>query len=188
MIQKFKKGFTLIELLVVVAIIGILAALVIVSVASARKKANDAKVKNDVAEILNAAELSLSNGCTTLTDVGSNGTFDDGDALQFKGDLDGAISEYTKSIEIKADDSDVYFNRGNAWRSKGNFDQAIIDFSKVIELNPDNWGAYNNRAVAYFLTKQYDKSWKDAYKLRQFGKDINPGILEKLKIASGRKQ
>lgn len=60
MIKKFKKGFTLIELLVVVAIIGILAGLVIVSVASARRKANNAKVKNDIAQVMNAAELHLS--------------------------------------------------------------------------------------------------------------------------------
>lgn len=60
MIQKFKKGFTLIELLVVVAIIGILAGLVIVSVASARKKANNAKIKNDTAQVVNAVELHMS--------------------------------------------------------------------------------------------------------------------------------
>lgn len=54
-----KKAFTLIELLVVVAIIGLLASVVVVSVSGARKKAQDAKIKNDIQSVLSAAELHL---------------------------------------------------------------------------------------------------------------------------------
>lgn len=60
-----KKAFTLIELLVVVAIIGLLASVVIVSVNGARKKAQDARVKNDVQSILSAAELQLASNPTS---------------------------------------------------------------------------------------------------------------------------
>jgi len=57
MLTNLKKGFTLIELLLVIAIIGILAAIVIGSLGSAKNRAQDSKVKSNLSSLRNQAEL-----------------------------------------------------------------------------------------------------------------------------------
>lgn len=55
--MRNRKGFTLIELLVVVAIIGVLAALVIVNLNTAQRRSRDTRRKADLAQIRTALEM-----------------------------------------------------------------------------------------------------------------------------------
>lgn len=57
----FKKGFTLIELLVVISIIGLLSSVILAAVSTARARAADTAVKQDLLEIANQAELVYQN-------------------------------------------------------------------------------------------------------------------------------
>jgi len=54
LLSRREKGFTLIELLIVIAIIGILATMVVLSVGSYREKARDARRINDLRQITSA--------------------------------------------------------------------------------------------------------------------------------------
>ena len=60
--QTNLKGFTLIELLVVIAIIGILSTMAVVSLSGARSKADDAKIKSDLSQLIPYAALTYESG------------------------------------------------------------------------------------------------------------------------------
>jgi prepilin-type N-terminal cleavage/methylation domain-containing protein len=64
-----QKGFTLIELLVVIAIIGILSAVVMASLDTARGKASDAAAEEDLNNIMAQAELVYSNNGQSYANV-----------------------------------------------------------------------------------------------------------------------
>src|SRR5216117_1931099 len=71
-----------------------------------------------------------------------------GIAKGVKGDIDGAIADFTYAIELYPKYSTAYNNRGLAKKNKGDLDGAIADGTRAIELDPKDAGAYSNRGIA----------------------------------------
>ena len=74
-----------------------------------------------------------------------------------KGDHYGAISDYTKAIEINpkkvnARDNSYYFDRALDKGENGDHYGAISDYTKAIEINPMDVDAYNN--IAFIKRKK----------------------------------
>jgi len=64
-----------------------------------------------------------------------------------KGDLDGALADFNRAIELDPKNAAAYYNRASAKMLKKDADGAIADYTRVIELDPKNVGAYNNRGI-----------------------------------------
>lgn len=99
------KGFTLIELLVVVAIIGLLASVVLVSLNSARAKARDAAIKEDVHQFTNLMTLNYN-------DYGSYCNLIRGGWITSSATCDSAFSG-TYASKAREICNDLYKNAGN---------------------------------------------------------------------------
>jgi tetratricopeptide (TPR) repeat protein len=64
------------------------------------------------------------------------------------GDLDGAIADFTRAMELNPKDDAPYYNRAQAKRLKKDAAGAITDYTRAIELGSTNPAAYNNRGNA----------------------------------------
>jgi tetratricopeptide (TPR) repeat protein len=62
-----------------------------------------------------------------------------------RGDLEGAIAEFTRAIELAPRYANAYNNRGNVRGEQGHLPSAIDDFTKAIEIDPRLGDAYYNR-------------------------------------------
>ncbi len=88
-----------------------------------------------------------------------------------KGELDLAIKDFDKAIELNPDYAEAYNNRGNVYDEKGDFDKAIVDFNIAINIKSDYAEAYINRGVAYGKKYMFDESIKNlntAIKINQY--------------------
>jgi len=75
---------------------------------------------------------------------------------QNKGDMDGALADYTKAIELDPKNSFAYNNRGNIKQDKGKPKEAIVDYQNAIAINPGHASAHFNLAHAYQGRKDYE--------------------------------
>jgi tetratricopeptide (TPR) repeat protein/class 3 adenylate cyclase len=69
-------------------------------------------------------------------------------AREDKGDLEGAIADYSKAIDMDPKYAAAYNNRGLARAGTRDLDGAVSDYSKAIDMDPNYADAYNNRGLA----------------------------------------
>jgi tetratricopeptide (TPR) repeat protein len=84
-----------------------------------------------------------------------------------RGDIDSAIADANKALDIKPDYAEAYCNRASAKRAKNDIDGAIADCTKAIELKPDLAAAYCNRGAAKTDKHDWDGAIADITKAIQ---------------------
>lgn len=84
--------------------------------------------------------------------------------LLMNGDLDNALIDINKALEIRPNEADSYYVRGNINQQKGNLDDALDDFVMAIGFNPRHsdatmkcaiiYGKQNNRTMSCIYMKK----------------------------------
>jgi tetratricopeptide (TPR) repeat protein len=81
-------------------------------------------------------------------------------------DLDRAIADFTRAIEINPKFEIALIRRGTAYSNRGDYDQAIADYTKVVELRPRPLRgivalAIGNRGIVYQNKGDLDRAVAD---------------------------
>jgi lipoprotein NlpI len=84
-----------------------------------------------------------------------------GNAKRDKSDLDGAIADYNRALELDPKFAAAYNNRGIAKVRKDDFDGAIADYSRALELDPKFAAAYRRRGIAEQAKSDFDGAIAD---------------------------
>jgi tetratricopeptide (TPR) repeat protein len=82
-------------------------------------------------------------------------------AKEKAGDVDGAIADYTRAIDLDPKDGTTYGLRGLAKKAKGDCPGAIADYSRALELDPKNAAAFFNRGSARVDLRVYGEAIQD---------------------------
>jgi tetratricopeptide (TPR) repeat protein len=78
-----------------------------------------------------------------------------------KGDLDRAIADLERAIELAPDDAKAYRHRGNAFGLKGDVDRALADYDRALRIDPNDAAIFHDRGLMWQRNKELDKALAD---------------------------
>ena len=92
-----------------------------------------------------------------------------------QGDLQTAISDLSRCIDLRGNEPDDFFTRGRFLFKAGRYEEAVSDFTRVLQLcdsyNSDYYrqAAYFFRADANVRLGEYDKARSDCHQVTNKG-------------------
>ena len=98
--------------------------------------------------------------------------FHRGNFMMILGQIDEALKDYSRAIELSPNNAAAYTNRGVAYGEKGEFDLAIKDYFSALKINPDFANAYNNRGYTYGEKGEIERAIKDLDRAIQIQQDF----------------
>jgi tetratricopeptide (TPR) repeat protein len=100
-----------------------------------------------------------------------------------RGNIDAAISDYTKAIAHDPDYPDVFFHRAKARLKMGDLEGALSDYTETVERNPHNSNAFVDRGEVHFALGQPDDALVDFRKANNL-KPGDPPVLAALAVTN----
>lgn len=85
-----------------------------------------------------------------------------------QGNLNAALLDFTKVIELNAGVVNAYYERAEIYGRLGKANEALDDLNRVISMKPDYIDAYNNRAIANSMAGNMQAALDDYNKVLEF--------------------
>ncbi len=100
-----------------------------------------------------------------------------------RGNLEDAVSDYTKAIAHDPDYPDVFYHRAKARLKQNDLEGALADFSETVERNPHNSNAFVDRGEVHFALGRPDDALVDFRKANNL-KPGDPPVLAALAVCN----
>lgn len=84
-----------------------------------------------------------------------------GDQKYLAGDLDAALAEYQKAVDLEPRLAEAQFDLGHSLDLAGKHDEALEHYLQAVGLSPGNSVYHNNLAELYFRRNSYDDALKE---------------------------
>lgn len=78
-----------------------------------------------------------------------------------KKDLEGALADYTKAVELDPRFLDAWSTRSSVYAERKQYHEAIDDLTKVVAIRPGDYPALFNRGLYHEYVREYDKAIAD---------------------------
>ena len=104
-----------------------------------------------------------------------------GDVYGRHGDLDKAIEEFGRAIQINPRYAEAYHNIANIYYRKGDVNTAIENYNKALYFNPKLWQSYQTLGIVYFNIARFDLAESNMKKAIEFNPN-SPEIHTQLGI------
>jgi tetratricopeptide (TPR) repeat protein len=114
--------------------------------------------------------------------------------LEVRGDIDGAIQQYAKVIELKPDSPQAHVNLGVAYKNKGDLANALESYNRALEQRADYVEALSNRGWVFVVQEKWQEARRDfdrALKIKPEDHGALQGlaqVLEKTRDYAGAQQ
>ena len=109
-----------------------------------------------------------------------------GHVKRLQGDLDGALADFNKAVELKPDFAAAWNNRGLAKQTKGDWAGALADFSRAIEIKPELAAAYNNRGEVRRAKGDFNDALADFNKAIELKPDLPEAYNNRAQVKRAR--
>lgn len=106
--------------------------------------------------------------------------FKQGFGYQNQGNLDKAIEEYKKAIELNPNHLKAHMNLGAVYMQQKKYDQAIEEFNTVVKLNYYYGKAHYNLGYIYLLKGEKEKAEEELKILKMMGSGLADRLEEKM--------
>src|SRR5689334_1305218 len=107
-----------------------------------KKNNSVAMIRSPFGKLMAVGFLSVIFVCASSAQTTWRDFFDRGQDRHRQQDLDGAIADYSKAIELDGSVATIYYYRALARKDKKDIDGAIEDYTKTLQINPKYVVAY----------------------------------------------